>query len=321
MIRLRHGASMRARFFCSIGEGGGDGGTGGGGGGGGGTGGGTGGTGGSAGGTGSGGTGDPWYQSHVATLDKDTLAWLDGKKFADPVAALKSGAQADKIARDRNVISKPDPAKLGEWDGWTALGYEPDAAKYKGGIKAPELSKGVAMDPAIVDAFASITHGLKLPASIAQPLLDGVGKFFGERLQGIEANGAKATADLQVALDKEWGNDRAVNEEIAKRAARTLGIGADDLKELEGLVKSPRLMKLMHKLGTTALEGKLVTDDTGGGAAGMTPARAEAELRRLQGDAAWMKVFGDPGHPQQADYAAQRQALLETIAKGRKKAA
>src|SRR5580700_3687332 len=68
------------------------------------------------GGGGGGGGGDPWYQPHVATLDKDTLAYLDGKKFPTMIDALKSGAQSDRMARDRNVIARPDPAKLGEWD-------------------------------------------------------------------------------------------------------------------------------------------------------------------------------------------------------------
>lgn len=299
-MRLRH---VRSKLFCSI-EGAGDGGAGG-----------------DKGGDNKGGAGDPWYQPHVATLDKDTLAWLDGKKFSDPVAALKSGALSDKMARERNVISKPDPAKLGEWDGWAALGYEPDAAKYKAAIKAPALPNGQTPDAALLDAFATITHGLKLPAALAQPIYDGLNKVIGERLQGIEAKGATDLAAMQAALDKEWGADKGVNTEIALRAARFLKIGADDLAELEKITGSPRLMKLMHQLGSTALEGKLINDDSGGGARVMTPAAAEAEIRRLEGDAAWLKVFQDPSHPQQKDYAAQRMALFEIITKGSKKAA
>jgi hypothetical protein len=290
---------IRSKIFCSLGEEGGDKGGGGG---------------------GDKGGGDPWYQPHVANLDKDTLAWLDGKKFADPVSALKSGALADKMARERNVLNKPDPAKLGEWDGWEALGFVPDEAKYKAGIKPPKMPNDAQHDAALLDSFAKLAHGLKLPPAMAEQLYHGLTGVVNERLTGIEAAGAKATADLQVALDKKWGTDKDVNTEIAKRAMRTLKIGADDAGEIEKIIGSPRLMELFHTLGTGALEGKLISDDSGGGPKTMTPATAAAELRRLEGDPAWMKVFTDPAHPQQADYAAQRMALIEAAAKGKKAA-
>jgi hypothetical protein len=264
--------------------------------------------------------GDPWYQPHVASLDKDTLSWLDGKKFGAVTDALKSGALADKMARDRNVISRPDVTKLDEWDGWEALGYEPDAGKYVTAVKPPKMPNNGQHDAALLDAAAKLGHKLKLPAALTEKFYHGLTDVVNQRLEGIAAAGAKAETDLKAALEKEWGTDAGVNTEIAKRAARTLKIGAEDTSELEKLIGSPRLLKLFHQLGTGALEGKLI--DGGGNAPGaMTPAAAEAEVRRLEGDPAWVKIFSDSRHPQNADYKARYMQLMEIIATKGKKAA
>lgn len=294
---LRNQARFRDRFVCSI-----DGGAGGG-----------------------GGTplagGDPWYQPHVATLDKDTLSWLDGHRFGGVTDALKSGANAERLARDRNVITRPDPQKLGEWDGWAALGFEPDEGKYKGAVKPPKMPNNGQHDAELMDGFVKLAHGMKLPPQMAEGLYHGLTDMVNKRLEGAAAAGAKATADLEAALRSEWGADYDLKRETAVRAARTLGIGADDLAELEKITGAPRLLKLMERLGSTALEGRMVNADGTAQAGGaLTPAAAEAELRRLEGDTAWVKVFTDPRHPQNADYKARYNQLIGIVAKGRKAA-
>lgn len=278
-------------------------------------------------GAGTAGAGDPWYQPYVPQLDKETLGWLDGKKFADPVMALKSGALADKMARERNVIAKPDPAKLGEWEGWQALGYDPDRAKYGAGIKPPKMPNGAQHDAALMDDFVSLAHEQKIPPAMAEKLYHGLTEKVNGRLSTLASNGVKATEAMESKLRDEWGTDYDQKTELARRAARAFGVGADDTSELarifggdeEGAKGSVRLLKLFADIGAKLGEGNLVTADGLGGAAGMTPASAEAELRRLEADQNWLKAFTDSRHPQHKDYKAQWNRLTSIAAKGQAK--
>lgn len=305
---LRHHSRFLDRIFCSA-----DGAAGGAGGAGGAAGGGGANSGASAG-------GDPWYQPHVQKIDKDTLAWLDGKKFGTLEDALKSGAQADKMARDRNVIARPDPAKLNEWDGWSALGWEADAGKYKAAVKPPKMPNGAQHDAELMDHALGLLHGEHVAGASAERIYHGLTDFVNKRLEAIAGQGARANEQLEETLRGEWKENYDINREIAQRAARTLKIGADDMAELEKVIGSPRLMKLFHQLGTTALEGKLVNPDGTTPAGGMTPAAAEAELRRLEADKEWLKGFTNSQHPQHADFKARHLELVAIVAKGKKAA-
>jgi hypothetical protein len=304
------------RYFAraNFNQGGGDGG--GAGGGGGGSGGGSDGTGGAG-----GSAGEPWYQPHLAALDKDTTAWLDGKKFGSITDALKSGAHADKLARDRNVIARPaDLAKLDQWDGWKELGWVEDAAAYGKAITPPKMPEGQQHDAEMLQAFTKAAHGKRLPPGAAQSLYNEMSDFINQRVEGFKAQGAKATADLQAALDKEWGTDKDTNTELAKRVVRTFGVKTDTLAKLEdALGGAPDLLQFMHKIGTMLGEDKLIGGQ-GGGSGAMSPGAAAAERRRLESDPAWMKIFNDARHPQNAEYKARRLELIALEAKGVKAA-
>ncbi len=280
-----------------------------------------GGAGGGGAGPGAGGAGDPWYQPHLASLDKDTTAWLDGKKFGSLVDALKSGAQADKLARDRNVIPRPaDVKKLDEWAGWKELGFVEDPAEYAKGIAPPKMPEGQQHDAEMLSAFVKAAHAAKLPPGMAQALYHQMSDFINQRVEAFRAQGAKATADLQAALDKEWGADKERNVELAKRVVRTFNVKADTLAKLEdALGGAPDLLRFMHAIGSKLGEASLVTG-TGSGSGALSPGAAAAERRRLEGDPAWMKVFTDPRHPQNADYKARYNELIAMEAKGIKTA-
>ncbi len=300
----------RANFQEAPGNGGTGGGTGGGGGGGGGA---------AGGGNNGGGGGDPWYQPHLASLDKDTTAWLDGKKFGSVTDALKSGALADKMARDRNVIARPaDLAKLETWDGWKDLGWLEDAAQYVGKIAAPKMPEGQQHDAEMLQAFVKAAHGQRLPPGVAQSLYHAMSDFINQRVEGFRAEGSRKTADLQTTLDREWGADKEKNTELAKRVVRTFGVNADTLAKLEEtLGGAPDLLKFMHAVGARLGEASLIGGQGGGGGK-LSPGAAAAERRRLEGDPSWMKVFTDPRHPQNKDYKARYNELVALEAAGTK---
>jgi hypothetical protein len=260
--------------------------------------------------------GDPWYQPHVGSLDKDTLAYLDGKKFPSMLDALKSGAQSDRMARERNVIARPDPEKLGEWEGWGAMGYDADKAKYAAKIKPPKMPNNAQHDAGLMDAFVGFAHENHVPPAAAEKMFHGMNDFVNARLSELASKGIKDSEVLDADLRKEWGTEYAQNQELARRAFKAFGVGVDDSSELEKVIGSPRLLKLFNAIGKKMGEANLVSSD-GFGAADTSPATAEAELRRLEGDDNFMKIFRDPRHPQQKDHKAKWMRLV-AIAAGEK---
>lgn len=254
---------------------------------------------------------EPWYQPF--NLDPEAVKFVEDRKFADLPTTLKSHIEADRVARARNVLEKPDPAKLKEWKGWSDLGWVPDAAQYK--LAAPKETRGYDYDQPLWEEVAKIAHDERVPLTAAQAMHDRILDYFGKRLMQTEAAGARALTDSETALRGAWKGDYDANIEVASRAARAFDVGAEDFGELGKVIGAPRLVKLFHAIGAKLGEAALV-GGTGTGTA-MTVGQAEAELRRLQGDPAWLKVFTDQRHPQNRDYVAQRDRLIAVIAKGR----
>lgn len=295
--RFRHPAM---RFLCSMDRGD-DGGGGGGGGG--------------------GDGGGLWYEPYRAKIKPETLAYLDGKKFQSIEAALDSGALSDRQARERNVIPAPNKEKLGEWEGWNVLGYDPDRAKYGAGIKPPKQPNGAKHDEALHDALINAGHKHRAPPAIVEAIAQEMSDVVNARLSEFAAKGVKLNEDVEKALRDELGTGYDTAVEQARRAAKQLGIGVEDAGELvkifgngDNIKGNVRLRRMLIKLGKGLGEGKLV-DDEGAGGGATTPATAMAELRRLQGDADFQKIFQDSRHPQYKDYKARWQALTETAAK------
>jgi hypothetical protein len=131
----------------------------------------------------------------------------------------------------------------------------------------------------------------------------------------MESEGIKAREALDKQLRGEWGDKYDAKVELAKRFAVAFGINADDAAELEKIIGAPRLLKFFAAAGEKLGEGNLVTADGLGGTAGMTPAAALAEMRRLEGDAEWVKIFRDARHEQNADYKARYERLAAIAAK------
>ena len=290
---------------------------------GGGTGGNAGGGNGGAGGTGGGGTGgagggsgDPWYQPHVASLDKDTLSYLDGKKFPSLLDALKSGAQSDKMARERNVIARPDPEKMGEWDGWSVFGYDADKGKYGAKVKPPKMPNNGQHDAGLFSDAIDIGHELKMPPSMVEGFVQKMSDKINGRLSAAASDGIKNREKMMETLRGEWGTETDQRTELAIRAGKAFGLSFDDAAALEKLTGDAGLLKLFYRIGSKLGEANLVGGDGAGGASTMTPASAEAELRRLEADPEFLAAFRDRRHPQHEDKKAQWQKLTERVAEG-----
>lgn len=262
-----------------------------------------------------------WYESKDLGLEDELKTYYAGKQYPDLKTALKSGREAENLARSRNVLEKPDPKKLTEWKGWTELGWTEDPAKYE--IKAPdEKALRFKYDGELWGEFRKFAHENRIPLPAAQAIHDKMIEFWGKRMDALEAQGASAIRETEEALDKEWGADKERNREIARRAAKTFDIGIEDMAELDKVIGSPRLLKMFHAIGAKLGEASLVGDDARGGAgAPGTVAEIEAELNRLEADKDFLEALKDPRHRRHKDVTAQREQLIAKLAALKSKAA
>lgn len=248
-----------------------------------------------------------WYEPF--NLDEASRQFIAGKGFGDLPALLKSSIESDRLARSRNVLEKPDPARVNEWGGWAELGWKPKFDEYT--LKKPQVPATFQYQQGFEEAIRKIGHDTRAPLAVTQAILDGVTAYAVKEVDAMEAAGARVISELDTKLRKDWGGDYDRNVELSRRAARHLGVGEADLAELDAVIGSPRLTALFHRLGQALGEDTLVTPTTGGLPASIDGLRAE--LNRLQADPDWKAAFNNPRAANHKDVVAQRQAILDKI--------
>jgi hypothetical protein len=221
--------------------------------------------------------------------------------------------EADKLARERNVLPKPDPKALDKWEGWEAVGWKPKLEEYK--LTPPkDLPAGMENWGELGEVMRKTAHEARVPEAAAQKVFESVMGFFGKNVKDMEAKGAAERTKLETDLRNDWGLDYDAKSELAKRAALAFGVGAGDMAELEKVTGSPRLLKMFNAIGEKLGEASLPAP--GGGSARLTPESAKSKRLALENDPAWFAIFNDQRHPQHAEYVAQRAELLKLEAKG-----
>lgn len=258
-------------------------------------------------GVGAGGGNGSWYSSH--NFDADTVAWIEERRFPGLAEMAKAGREGSKMARDRNVMARPDPNNLKSWNGWGDLGWNAQRDKYI--VNKPQLQEGETMDDANFNAFVNAAHEAHVPAFQAEAIYSAMHKLEREQSKLASEKGAAAKRDLDLALRKEWGVDYKAKLEGAKRAFAF--VGGDDFtpQEIEAAVGSPRTAKLFAKLFDLIGEDQMVGSGHGGGLQTETVGGLQAEINRNMADPAWRKAFDDPRNPRHKDVIAQHQGLLE----------
>ncbi|HXF45752.1 MAG TPA: hypothetical protein VNK91_06500 [Burkholderiaceae bacterium] len=259
----------------------------------------------------------PYYEDpRLAELfDDDLKRFAAGKAFPDLKTQLRQGMEADRMARERNVIEAPDPKALDKWfeKYGERIGWVPDATKYQ--LKDPDkVPEGVRPDNAIRDLVAKTAHKHKIPLPAAQGLYADLFNYFSGKIAEQAARMAKAEQDLAAELEREWGADKERNIELARRAVRHFAVDDDTKEALERALGAPKLIKFFHRLGSMIGEDKLEASAGGGGALPESLAALEVELARLESDPEWMKVFRDPRHRLYKEHVAQRQRIIDRMA-------
>lgn len=260
-----------------------------------------------------GGAAAPWYGSG---LDKDAVSYIEGKKFDGVGPLVKSAMTFEKLARDKNVMLKPDPAKLQEWDGYAELGWTPDAAKYQ--IEKPKPGNGQVLHEGLFTEFSKWAHELKVPPWQASALFNKIFSYGNEEIQRAETTAAGRIAEVEGTLRKEWGGDYEAKKTLASRAMRTIGIGEEDSNQLETVMKAPGLVRIFARLGEMLGEQQLAPAGGGIGLGARSPSAITSEIKKLEQDN--IAIMKDQRHPLYSDITARRQKLIEELDRANRRA-
>src|SRR5262245_44071601 len=247
----------------------------------------------------------PWYAS--ANLDAEATEYVRGKNFDGLAPLVKATQTFERLARDKNVMFKPDPNNLLQWDGFAELGYDTDLGRYSG--KVPKPDGGQTVNEEFWNGILKVGHENKVPPVQLQAIANWAVKWGNELNQAHETKIAGEVSAAEAELRKEWGNDYDTKRTIAKRAFQLIGIGADDTRHLDQVLGAPRLVKAFARLGELLGEEQLPNASGGSIGFGRSPSTITAELKKFESDN--IKVIKDRRDPLYDSVMARRQALID----------
>lgn len=253
------------------------------------------------------GAGEPWYAKADYGLDQEAKDYLGGKNAQNFGDVIKSARHFEELARGRNVISAPVADKLMEWNGWNALGWDADPAKYS--VPAPEAADDD-YDKAFHASTVKIMHAAKVPPAQAKLVTDGIASLVKTQLDAADQMAREETKQMNNALERSWGGEAKKNREIARRAMQAFTVGKNDATLLETVTGSAGLVELFHRIGDMIGEDKLDFLGKQAGSPEMGPNAARAERLQLEQDPAFMRSLRDPRHPQHEESTSRRSRLL-----------
>lgn len=219
---------------------------------------------------------------------KDLLPVVQTKGWKGPADAIKSYTELEKtLGADRIVLPGKD-AKPEDWDAvYAKLGRPAKPEEY--GFKAPQDIPDGIYDPKFAAWAQTAFHKAGLTPRQAAAVHD---EFVKMSLEGHNArvNDIKSKGDAgEAELRKEWGGDYDKHVESGRRAAKALGVAAEDLDRIEGAIGMPKLLKLFASIGGRMGEDTAV----GAGGGGLRdPATELADLNtrrteRMKADPTW----------------------------------
>jgi hypothetical protein len=147
--------------------------------------------------------------------------------------------------------------------------------------------------------------------------------FVAKDMANLTTEFETSMATAKQTLQNEWGDKFDQNMSLAQSAMKVVGQRDESLKDLletpfivgKGrLGDDPRMIRLFQRIGAGLREDELKDGRAGGSASfesKMSPAEAQAEIRRLQGDPEFTKKWQTASHPAHGDAVLQMQRLYE----------
>jgi len=230
-----------------------------------------------------GGEGKPWYGDLPADAAPEFKDWIGTKGFKDPISALQSAHNAEKlIGAPADQILRL-PTKADDAEGWgkvhARLGRPEKAEGYE--LPLPEGDDG---------AFAKLAAEQFFKAGVPKAAAQGIAKWWNDHIATTVAarqreQETQATQALE-ALKTEVGTEAWPKfEEFGRRGMRAYGeqagLTTEDLGALERTLGTAKLLKLFNSLGQSTGESDF-HGDQGGGGGSMSPSQAKVKLEEAR---------------------------------------
>lgn len=239
----------------------------------------------------------PWFDGADAELvgHIQNKGWHDKPANEVALAAIAAHREAEKFigVPAERVVHLPKDAS--DEAGITAFrlktGVPTEAAKYD--LGELKFGDGTAPDPKFGEWFKETAFKAGIPQAAAAQLAADFTKFIET---GSDAGKAESTAKLveeHAALDKNWGDNKAINLAIAQRGAAALGLTPEEVQGLENNVGYAKVMEAMRRVGELNGEAKFVGSGNGPGGNGgiMTRDQAVARKAELMNDTGWVTRY------------------------------
>lgn len=242
---------------------------------------------------GTGGESTPWYGD--ISSDPDLQSWVENKGWQDPVSALKStrnlekmvGAPADEVVRIPENVDNDTYSNVMQ-----RLGAPESPDGY-------EFNTQGAVDEDFMGWFRNTAHEFKLPKSVAAGLQQKYDEYIEQRQQQeIQAHNANVMAEDK-ALQGKWGNGYDKNVRMAQTTAQALGFDENVLNALEQSVGYGAAMEWLVALGSKLTEDSFESGNgpVPGFGTSLTPDEAKHAISNLHADPNKLKALQDNQHP------------------------
>ena len=246
----------------------------------------------------------------ISTLSPDVRARVDVSDYKSPDDLGVALINAEKKIGAKGVILPGENATDADWDKfWNELGRPDKAEGYDlGDFKPPE---DLPWDEEAQGGALAAFHGLGLTNKQAQGVLDHYVDYINGEVDRQNKDAANAAAAAETALRRELGSAYDAKMDLANRVVAQFG-GAELVEELKnnGQGRNPAMVKAFMAIGEAFGEDGPLGEGGGGGFA-VTPAEAQAEIKKIESDPESGKALTDASHPNHAELLKRRSQLYK----------
>lgn len=231
----------------------------------------------------------PQPNSFLDGLSEDLRGYAELKGFKDSASVLNAyknlekfqGVPADKLLKLPDENDKEAVNAFLE-----KLGRPKTAEEYKIAIPEGQSDK-------LAKAMAPLFFNAGLSQKQVEQLVAGWNSLQQAEAKAIQQQQAEFIAAQEAELKAEWGGRYNENLELAKRAAISLGITAEQINAIEKSTDFKTTMNLLLNIAGKLSEDSLKGAGNAGGNGVLTPAAAKAKLAQLEQDPEWAKKFNN----------------------------
>lgn len=229
----------------------------------------------------------PWYGEIPADRPQEFRDWVSNKGFKDPLSALESYHNAEKLlgAPADQVIRLPKPDDAQGWEGvWNRLGRPEKPEQYELPVPTGADGKPSEADAKFSQFAAQLFHKAGVPKSMAQAIAKEFNDYSAQQRQEWQTAIETQANQALDALKGEWGQEFDKNAEVARRGlnayGKKAGLDEGDIAALEGAIGTAKMLKMFLSLGETV--GEHDFGGAGNGGSDLTPAQARQKLEELR---------------------------------------